>query len=78
MHHAWKTSYENQVTFVGKHGQLLRNLRVKKDNENVKPLVCLQGKTPRNLVPFLNSVDSRLILGGPWLDVDQVTDWELL
>ena len=78
IHHTLKTSYKNKVTFVGRDGQPIKSLRVKKDNEIVKPLVRLRGKTPINLVPYLNSVDPHVIRGGPLLDVDQVTDWDLL
>lgn len=78
IHHTLKTSYKNKVTFVGKDGQPLKYLRVKKDNELVKPLVRLRGKTPIELVPYLNSVDPHVIRGGPFLDVEQITDWDLL
>ncbi len=44
----------------------------------VKPLARLRGKTPINLVPYLNSVGPHVIRGGPLLDVDEVTDWDLL
>ena len=63
---------------MGRDGQPIKSLRVKKDNEIVKPLVRLRGKTPINLVPYLNSADPHVIRGGPLLDVDQVTDWDLL